>query len=56
MLDVTVYKLRQDRSQKRGLPFIKFGKLVRYSASEVDTYLNARRVVFINSAQQGGQE
>lgn len=44
LLTVTVGKLRQDRFHRRGLSFIKVGRLVRYTAADVEKYLQEQRV------------
>jgi Helix-turn-helix domain len=36
--------LRNDRSMKRGLPYIKVGRSVRYSVEDIENYLQAHRV------------
>ena len=36
--------LRKDRFKGRGIPYVKFGRLVRYSDSDVQKYMEARKV------------
>jgi len=36
--------LAQWRSQKRGIPYLKIGRAVRYDAAEVEAYLERCRV------------
>jgi hypothetical protein len=43
-LGTTTNSLAQDRYLGRGIPFIKFGKRVRYLRSDVSDYLAANRV------------
>ena len=38
-LNVSAQKLRQDRSCKKGLPYIKIGGSVRYAPEQVQKYL-----------------
>ena len=38
-LNLSVYKLRKDRSEKRGIPFSKIGRSVRYEVHKVSDYL-----------------
>ena len=46
LLDISVSKLRADRFKRRGLPYTKFGKSVRYAKVDVQDYMMARRVTF----------
>jgi hypothetical protein len=39
-----VQSLRNDRSMRRGLPYIKVGRSVRYSLEDIQEYLKAHRV------------
>jgi hypothetical protein len=34
-------KLRQDRFNDRGMPYMKIGKLIRYSQPMIEKYLNS---------------
>ena len=43
-LDVSVAKLRRDRFEKRGLPFIKIRKTVRYDMGQVERFLKDNTV------------
>jgi|MGYP000098582061 hypothetical protein len=40
-LDVSISKLQRDRHLKRGLPFLRIGKLVKYDLDKVFEYLEA---------------
>ncbi|HOP40450.1 MAG TPA: helix-turn-helix domain-containing protein [Geobacteraceae bacterium] len=40
-LGVTVKKLRKDRLLKKGVPFVKIGRCVRYRKEDVDAYVEA---------------
>lgn len=41
---LSVETLAQWRSQKRGIPYLKIGRSVRYDATEVQAYLERCRV------------
>jgi hypothetical protein len=43
-MHTTINSLAQDRYLGRGIPFVKFGKRVRYLRSDVLAYLAANRV------------
>ena len=43
-LDVSVAKLRRDRFEKKGLPFIKIRKTVRYDMGQVERFLKDNTV------------
>ena len=36
--------LRNDRSKGQGIPYSKFGRLVRYSVEDVLAYMEARKI------------
>ncbi|MBV5328476.1 MAG: hypothetical protein JZU65_12725 [Chlorobium sp.] len=36
--------LRNDRSQKCGIPYSKIGKSIRYAVDDVDAWMEARRI------------
>jgi hypothetical protein len=38
--------LRNDRSQRRGLPYCKVGKSVRYRLDDVISFMEARKIRF----------
>jgi len=38
--------LRNDRYLRRNLPFVKFGKSVRYRYDDVISFMEARKIVF----------
>lgn len=44
MLDTTTKRLQQDRFYRKGLPYVKFGKSVRYSLQDVVAYLEGCKV------------
>lgn len=41
---ISLAKLRKDRAQGRGIPYVKVGKSVRYSISDIYDYMNSRRI------------
>jgi excisionase family DNA binding protein len=41
---LSVETLAQWRSQKRGIPYLKIGRAVRYDSADVQTYLEGCRV------------
>lgn len=41
---LSIETLAQWRSQKRGIPYLKMGRAVRYDAADVQTYLEGCRV------------
>ena len=43
-LDLSVAKLRRDRFEKRGLPYIKIQKAVRYDLEKVKKFLEENSV------------
>ncbi|QTR45396.1 helix-turn-helix domain-containing protein [Thiothrix litoralis] len=43
-LSVNKRKLQLDRVTKRAIPFIKIGRLVRYSKADLDAYISAQTV------------
>ena len=49
ILRCSVQTLRNYRQQRRGIPYIKNGKSVRYSTKDVNTYLNERKI-FVENA------
>ncbi len=44
--------LAQWRSQKRGIPYLKIGRAVRYDPDEVETYLERCRVSVSNPRER----
>jgi hypothetical protein len=40
----SVQSLRNDRSMKRGIPYFKLGKSVRYAINDVVSWMNSRRI------------
>jgi len=45
-LQVSVYKLRKDRVENRGIPWIKISHTVRYSMDDVNIFLDNNKVSF----------
>lgn len=48
-------KLRQDRCKGRGIPYVKFGRSVKYSSADVDMFMQRNLVVTENANFEGGQ-
>ena len=42
---ISLAKLRNDRSRGVGCPYVKYGRSVRYLASDVKTFLQAQRIL-----------
>jgi len=42
---ITMQTLRNHRCQGRGLPYIKLRRLVRYSLSDVLSYMESRKII-----------
>jgi hypothetical protein len=40
LLKVSVFKLQRDRCRGTGIPFIKFGRMIRYRKSAVDGFID----------------
>jgi hypothetical protein len=45
MLGITASKLQQDRHYRRGIPYSKFGRTIRYSERDVSQFMELRRIV-----------
>jgi excisionase family DNA binding protein len=43
-LSVNKRKLQLDRTTKRAIPYIKVGRLVRYSKADLDAYIAAQTI------------
>ncbi len=43
-LAINVRQLQLDRTTKRNIPFVKIGRLVRYSKADLDAYIAAQTV------------
>ena len=43
LVGLSVAGIRNQRARKIGVPFVKFGRSVRYRAEDVETYINSRR-------------
>ncbi len=48
LLAVPLQTLRNHRSQRRGIPFVRLGRAVRYKRSVVEQYINAGAVAVSN--------
>jgi hypothetical protein len=44
-LQVSLSKLRLDRFYKRGLPYIKISRTIRYSPKQIDAYFSEHTVL-----------
>ena len=44
MIGLSIQTLRNDRSMRRGLPYLKVGRSVRYLVADVEAYLMANRI------------
>jgi hypothetical protein len=44
LLGVAVQTLRNHRAQRRGVPYTKYGRLVRYFINDIYQYLRANRI------------
>lgn len=44
MLGISLSTLRSNRSKKKGLPFIKIGRSVRYRLSDIQKYMEEHKV------------
>jgi predicted DNA-binding transcriptional regulator AlpA len=47
--------LRNDRHLRRGLPYVKFGRSVRYSKADVIAFMEARKISTIDSIDVAGK-
>ena len=45
-VDRAVQSLRNDRHNRRGLPYVKLGRSVRYALVDIDSYIQAHRISF----------
>ncbi len=50
-----VQSLRNDRHNGRGLPYIKLGRSVRYSAIDIQKYIEARKIQTEDSQNDAAQ-
>ena len=41
-----VQTLRNDRHNRRGIPYIRIGRSIRYSLSDIEAYINKNRISF----------
>jgi len=48
MIGRAVQTLRNDRHKGQGLPYVKFGRLVRYSVRDVHVFMESHRVEVSN--------
>ncbi len=44
-LQVSVYKLRRDRVENRGIPYVKYGRTVRYPLDNIEQYQQQNTVI-----------
>ncbi len=44
LIGVSVYTLRQHRFKGVGLPYVKYGKSVRYSTADITAYLESMKI------------
>lgn len=44
LIGVSVYTLRSHRHKGVGLPYVKYGKSVRYSHADICAYLESRKI------------
>ena len=44
-LQVSVYKLRSDRVENRGIPYVKYGRTVRYPLDNIEQYQQQNTVI-----------
>ena len=44
-LQVSVYKLRKDRVQNRGIPYVKYGRIVRYPLDNIEQFQQQNTVI-----------
>ena len=44
-LQVSVYKLRKDRVQNRGIPYVKYGRTVRYPLDNIEQFQQKNTVI-----------
>lgn len=51
-LGIAEQTMRQQRMKGGGIKFVKVGRLIRYRASDLEAYLEAR--TFDNTSQMGG--
>jgi predicted DNA-binding transcriptional regulator YafY len=42
---VSVHKLRRDRVENRGVPYIKYGRQVRYPVEIIEQFLEDNKVI-----------
>lgn len=46
LIGISVYTLRQHRHKGIGLPYVKYGRSVRYSIADISSYLESRKITF----------
>ncbi len=44
-LQVSVYKLRRDRVENRGIPYVKYGRTVRYPLDNIEQFQQQNTVI-----------
>lgn len=53
-LNLSVQTLRNWRNQRKGPPYLKIGRSVRYSVEDLVNYLNSKKIVPEENIQVGG--
>lgn len=53
LIQVSEKTLASQRSAKRGIPYVKVGKAVRYRMSEVETYFNQMTELVLTQQNKG---
>ena len=48
VLGISVYTLRSHRHRGIGLPYVKYGKCVRYSQADINSYMDSRKIKHCN--------
>ena len=44
MLKISVWTLRSNRAKKKGLPYVKHGRTVRYRLSDIQEYMEEHKI------------
>jgi hypothetical protein len=52
---IAVQTLRNNRYERKGLPFFKLGKSVRYAVEDIERYMKKNRVELIRESQNDSQ-
>ncbi len=43
---ISIQKLRNDRWLRRGIPYVKVGRSVRYAVDDIVDFMNSHKIVF----------